>query len=139
MLSSILFAADPSAPAGGIFNSSGFVALVSTAGALGVAYIVNVLAKRRTAAKHPDRMATIFDGYEKLITQQQEEIGRKSSTITTLEDAINRLELQLEETRRLLEKARSELAESKEHNINLKAQLDVMRKEYKHESQPAKS
>jgi len=112
-------------------NSPVVVTIVSSVGAIIVAYIANIWAKHRREARHPDRMSTIFDGYEKLIAQQQDEISRKSVTISALEEATNRLEQQLNETRQLLDKAREELAESKQHNQELKSQLRNMRAEYK--------
>lgn len=118
-----------------LLDSAGFVALVSTGGTIAVAYIINVVAKKRRVSKPVDRMETIFDGYEKLIVQQQEEIVRKGATITQLEGAVNRLEEQLDETRKLLNRARGELRESKDHNRQLQVTLDDMKKDYKKATQ----
>lgn len=107
------------------------VAIISTIGGLGIAYIVNILAKKRRARAPKDRMETIFDGYEKLIVQQQVEIDRKGSAITSLEKIVERLEDELAQTRGLLAQAREELAKSRKQNEELKNQLLKMRKQYK--------
>lgn len=104
---------------------TGVCAIVGTY--LTVKYKDRVVAK---GGKPRDRMDTIFDGYEKLIEQQQEEISRKVQTISTLESAVVRLEAELDETRKLLTKARDELLESKEHNISLRHQLEAMKRDY---------
>ena len=104
--------------------------LITALGGLGIAYITYVLAKRHRAARPKDRMETIFDGYEKLISQQQVEIDRKSTAINSLENVINRLEEELTKTRELLGAARTELSESREQNEELKTQLIAMRKDY---------
>lgn len=104
--------------------------LITVVGGLGVAYITYVLAKRRRAARPKDRMETIFDGYEKLIKQQQVEIERKGSVIGSLENVVDRLEQELANTRELLNQARSDLSESRQQNDDLKSQLVLMRKDY---------
>ena len=84
----------------------------------------------KKAAKPRDRMDTIFDGYEKLIIQQQSEIERKGVVIQSLENAVDRLEQELTRTRALLDEARIELKESKSQNSKLRHQLDSMRRDY---------
>lgn len=77
-----------------------------------------------------DRMETIFDGYEKLILQQQAEIDRKTSVINSLEGIVGRLEQELMRTRQLLDTAQEELQETKKGNALLKSQFDTMRRDY---------
>lgn len=83
------------------------------------------------AEKPKDRMETIFDGYENLIKQQQVEIGRKGSVITSLEGVVDRLEQELAATRDLLTATRDELEMAKKHNKDLKTQLEQMKTEYR--------
>lgn len=77
-----------------------------------------------------DRMETIFDGYEKLILQQQAEIDRKTSVINSLEGIVDRLEQELMRTRQLLDTAQEELQETKKDSAMLKSQFDTMRRDY---------
>lgn len=77
-----------------------------------------------------DRMETIFDGYEKLIMQQQAEIDRKTSVINSLEGIVDRLEQELMRTRQLLDTAQEELQETKKESAMLKSQFDTMRRDY---------
>ena len=86
--------------------------------------------KVKKPSKPKDRMDTIFDGYEKLIVQQQSEIDRKGMVIQSLENVVDRLEQELTRTRMLLDEARTELNESKKQNKSLRHQLESMRKEY---------
>lgn len=83
------------------------------------------------AEKPKDRMETIFDGYENLIKQQQVEITRKGSVITSLEGVVDRLEKELNATRDLLGEARDELQTATQHNKDLRHQLDLMKTEYR--------
>lgn len=86
---------------------------------------------KKTAPNKPkDRMDTIFDGYEKLILQQQQEIDRKQTVVGHLENIIENLERELATTRDLLATTKDELAETKQQNIALKSQLARMRKDY---------
>lgn len=106
------------------------IAIISTVGGVAIAYITYVLARRKKASAPKDRMETIFDGYEKLITQQQAEIERKGSVITSLENVVQRLEDELAKTRTLLNEAREDLSNTREQNEELKTQLLDMRKQY---------
>lgn len=86
---------------------------------------------RKAAPNKPkDRMDTIFDGYEKLILQQQTEIDRKQVVIGNLEDIIENLERELATTRDLLATTKDEVAETKRQNYALKEQLTHMRRQY---------
>lgn len=105
--------------------------LITVLGGLGTVYIVKVIAKRRKENLPKDRMETIFDGYEKLIAQQQLEIDRKGAVIGSLENVVRRLEEELGNTRELLKQARTELSTAREQNEKLKTQLSKMRAEYK--------
>jgi len=108
------------------------VALISAAAGI-IATVITVKYKDRVVKKQDrpkDRMETIFDGYEKLIISQQEEISRKSHVINSLEKVVDRLEDELHQTRQLLEDAREELRMSTDQNNNLKTQLAGMKKDY---------
>lgn len=115
--------------------SSGDVQIITTVltviGGLGATYITYVVAKRHKDAKPKDRMETIFDGYEKLIAQQQIEIDRKGGVITSLENVVDRLEEELAHTRELLNQARQDLSLAREQNEELKSQLASMKRDYK--------
>lgn len=84
----------------------------------------------KKAERPKDRMETIFDGYEKLILQQQVEIERKSEMITSLESIIGRLQDEVTRTQGLLSAAQSELKETEANNATLKRQLEQMRRDY---------
>lgn len=108
------------------------VALISAAAGI-IATVITVKYKDRVVKrtdKPKDRMETIFDGYEKLIVSQQEEIKRKSHVINSLEKVVDRLEDELNQTRTLLQDAREELEESTRQNQLLTKQLNGMKKDY---------
>lgn len=86
--------------------------------------------RKTTSSKPRDRMDTIFDGYERLILQQQTEIERKQGVISSLEDIIDKLEHELETTRSLLSSTKAEMAETRRTNTDLKHHLTRLRKEY---------
>lgn len=86
---------------------------------------------RKTAPNKPkDRMDTIFDGYERLILQQQTEIERKQGVIQNLENIVDNLEHELETTRELLNATKAEMTETRRTNSDLKHHLTRLRKEY---------
>lgn len=93
----------------------------------------NVILSRNKEAPPKDRMEQIFDGYEKLIIQQQEDIQRKTNIITGLEDIVDKLRSDLDHTTDLLEQAREEVRESKKQNSQMKHQLDSLKKGYSHD------
>jgi hypothetical protein len=110
------------------------VTIISTLGGIIITYLTikykaQILKKAGRAPK--DRMETIFDGYEKLIVQQQLEIDRKGGVISSLEAVVKRLEEELAHTRTLLNEARQDLSETREQNETFKQQLAAMRREYK--------
>lgn len=97
----------------------------------------NRIVTKNAPHKPKDRMDTIFDGYEKLILQQQQEIDRKQVVIGNLEDIVDNLERELNasretlaSTKSLLAEAKHELRVAKDQNIKLTEQLAAMRKEY---------
>lgn len=116
------------------FNSQVAVALIATAGGIITTLLTvkyrGLVVKRGAPQRPKDRMDTIFDGYEKLILQQQQEIDRKQTVIQSLEDIVDNLERELVTTRQLLIATKDEVAETKRQNISLKAQLNHLRKEY---------
>ena len=107
---------------------------VITVGLLGVKYRDKIIKKEE---KPKDRIDIIFDGYESLIKQQNEEIIRKDQLIDRLDIANKRLGEALaeaqkvnEDTRKLLELTRKELADAKLQNDQLTKQLAVVRQDY---------
>lgn len=93
----------------------------------------NGVKNKNKAAPPRDRMDTIFEGYEKLITQQQEDIERKTSLIQSLEGLVEQLRKDLDKTTGLLERARTEVREAKESNKEMARQLGVLKQDYKTE------
>lgn len=111
------------------------ISVISTIGGIIIAYIVNVASKKvqqKKAESQPkDRMEQMFDGYERLIKQKDKEDDRKVKAMQSLEEeliftrqTVTRLENALAETQR-------ELEVSREENVELRAMLQEMRKEYK--------
>lgn len=91
----------------------------------------NVLVKKNRTAPPKDRMETIFEGYEKLIVQQQGDIERKTGIIHGLEEIVKQLRIDLDKTTTLLDKAREEVRESKHQNKQMQHQLDVIKSDYR--------
>lgn len=83
--------------------------------------------KRRQRSKKPDRMDTIYDGYEKLIITQQHEISRKTEIVSRLEKIVDTLELELLDTKRILQETKDDLYEARQQNIQFKKDLNDMR------------
>lgn len=109
------------------------IALISTLGGITVAYITvkyKDMVVKKITRQPKDRMETIFDGYENLIQQQQQDIDRKVKHIGRLESIIDRLEMELLETKSMLNEAKNEARKSQSQNIELQAQLKKLRKEY---------
>jgi hypothetical protein len=106
------------------------VALISTLGAVAVAYIVNILAKRRKALAPKDRMENIFDGYEGLIKRQDEALNYKDDQLRDTRAMLRRMQKQIDDMNILVEKQRIELEKERRANIELHEQLNAMRKQY---------
>lgn len=85
---------------------------------------------RKLSNKPKDRMDTIFDGYEKLIKQQQEDIERKQNHIDHLQVLINKQREQLEASQTMIDVLRDDLNESRRKNKTLEVQLKGMKKDY---------
>lgn len=119
-------------------NSEVLIAFIAAAGGIITTYLTVKYKDRivKRADKPKDRMETIFDGYENLIKQQQIEIGRKGEVITSLEGVVDRLEKELQVTRKLLNTARDELTMATQHNRDLREQLGMMKKEYQTSHKP---
>ena len=108
---------------------------VITVGLLGVKYRDKIIKKEE---KPKDRIDIIFDGYESLIKQQKEEISAKAKQLEKQKDISNKrlgealAEAQKvnEDTRKLLELTRKELADAKLQNDQLTKQLAVVRQDY---------
>lgn len=116
------------------FDDQVLVALIAAVAGIITTWLTvkyrNRVVRQNAPNKPKDRMDTIFDGYEKLILQQQTEIDRKQSVITNLEDIVDNLERELQTTRELLGTTKDEVAETKRQNIELKDHLARMRREY---------
>lgn len=107
------------------------ISAVSTVGGIVIAYIVNVIAKKSKISRPKDRMENIFDGYDKLIAQQQDDIGRKTLHIEHLQTLIDRQREQLEESQTMIDNLRDELEDAKGRNQDLRDQLNSMKKDYR--------
>lgn len=88
------------------------------------------LAARNREQKPKDRMDTIFDGYEKLIVEQQKDIERKATQLASTQTIVEQLQKELDDTRDLVRKQQEELEESRELNLELQKQLADMKREY---------
>lgn len=84
--------------------------------------------QKRRKRNMPDRLGTIYDGYEKLILQQQHEIERKTDVVGRLEKAVDVLETELNDTKSLLQETKDELFEARRQNIEFKKELAIMRR-----------
>ncbi len=122
-------------PSNPVISPEVLIALIAGVGGIVTTWLTVKYKDRviKKTEKPKDRMETIFDGYEKLIVSQQEEIGRKSHVIKSLERVVDRLEDELHQTRKLLEDAREEVVQSQVQNNLLRKQLDGMKKDYKDE------
>lgn len=110
------------------------VALIAAIGGIVTTWLTvkykDRIIKKTALSKPKDRMDTIFEGYEKLILQQQTEIDRKQLVIENLEKIVGHLEQELATTKELLGATKDEVAETKRQNSDLKAVLKKMRKDY---------
>lgn len=77
-----------------------------------------------------DRMDTIFDGYENLIKQQQEDILRKQRQLEDTQSIIERLQDEIDQTREIVRLQRVELETYKLTNKQLIEQLEQMKRNY---------
>lgn len=107
------------------------VAIISSIGGVGIALVTRLIAQRRRKALPPDRMQVIFEGYEKLLKNQQVDIDRKSASIVSLEAVVHQLEDELDKIRDTLNQTRTELSTARIENEQLKVQLSDMRTNYK--------
>lgn len=118
----------------GDVDSSVLVALVAATGGVITTWLTvkykHLVTGKSDEQKPMSRMDTIYDGYEKLILQQQAEIERKSGLVDHLEKIVAALEKELEETKRLLTETKSELIESNANNERMRKQLKTMRQDY---------
>jgi septal ring factor EnvC (AmiA/AmiB activator) len=110
------------------------IALIAAVGGIITTWLTvkykHLVVKKASPARPRDRMDTIFDGYEKLILQQQTEIDRKQDVVAHLENIIENLEQELATTRELLSATKDELGATKRQNTEMKEQLHQMRKDY---------
>lgn len=111
------------------------VALVSVIGSVIVTYLTvkyknTITRKIRNEPK--DRMDTIFDGYEKLIKQQQDDIQFKQLNIASLQIIIDKQREQIEESQHMIDTLKQELENARTRNLDLQDQLSHMKEDYKH-------
>lgn len=92
-------------------------------------YKDRIVARNRDQ-KPKDRMDTIFDGYEKLILQQQADIERKTVQIVSTQKIVEQLQKELDNTKELVHRQQDELEDSRQRNLELQSQLTDMKKEY---------
>lgn len=116
-------------------NSQVWVAIIAAVGGIATTWLTvkykDRIIRRTVSPQRPkDRMDRIFDGYEKLIIQQQHEIDRKTSVISSLENIVEKLEQELATTKDLLSETKSEVAETRQQNSELKTHLQRLRVEY---------
>lgn len=116
----------------GLSDSTVLIALISAITSI-VGTLITVRAKRHVNKKNlptdSQRKGVIYDGYENLIKGQQEEIDRKTKLIGHLETLVDQLDQDLRDTRNLLEETKMELKQAKHQNLQMKTQLDQLRKE----------
>lgn len=89
------------------------------------------IAERNREEKPRERMETIFDGYEKLIKQQQVDIERKQTQLDRTQKLVDQLQTDLNSTRSIVDRLREELEEEKYLNLDLQKQLKIMKRDYK--------
>lgn len=85
------------------------------------------IATRNLRRQPKDRMETIFDGYEKLIRQQQLDIDRKAKQLDQTQLAITHLQDELDKTKDIIQQYQEELMASREANRELVTQLDTIK------------
>lgn len=121
-----------------VFNTQVVVTLISTLGAVVGTYLTvkykDHIVKMRRKSEPKDRMETIFDGYENLIKQQQQDIARKSILIDHLERAMRKLAKELDESKRMIDQLKTDIEDATEQNTQLRQQLVTLKKEYAGES-----
>lgn len=116
-------------------DSSVWVAVISTIGGLGIAYISNVVAKQR-ASRHPKDASTIFDEYAALIKQQRIDNDRKQKQLLQTDALISQLQTRLDDMRELNGRQRLELAGCQRANAELSKQLTDLRAQLSGPSTP---
>lgn len=104
-------------------------AIISTAGGILIAYIVNVLGKK-VKTKPVDRVEAMFDGYERLIHQKDIEDQRKAALLDELEAELAAARCMVKKLEEALAMTQKELERSRQENMDLKETLTKMRKEY---------
>jgi Skp family chaperone for outer membrane proteins len=111
-------------------SASVSIAFISTFGGIAVAYIVNVMSKRRRAAAPKDRMENIFDGYEGLIKRQDEALAYKDQQLKRNQELLDNMQRQIDKMSLLVESQRQELDQERAINRDLHDQLDSLRRQY---------
>lgn len=110
------------------------VVLISTLGGIVTTYLTvkykDKVFKPKIKTQPISRIDTIFDGYEKLIQQQQLDIERKALFIEHLQKAVDQLRSDLDKTEDLLNDTRTELDREKARSEQLQSQLSSMKKDY---------
>jgi chromosome segregation ATPase len=110
------------------------IALISTGGGVLITWLTlkykDGLKKKNVAKAPKDRMESIFDGYESLIRELKEDSVRKSVIIENLQVIIDTQRDEINKSQSLINKLRDEVDDSTSHAVELKTQLDKMKKDY---------
>lgn len=93
-------------------------------------YYRNKSLSSKNASKPKDRMDLIFEGYEKLIKEQQLEIDRKARAIEHYEKLITAHREQVDALEQEIEKLKEELREAEEARKVLLKELEDLKKKF---------
>lgn len=106
-------------------------AAIYSAGAVAAAVITVVFSRSRSSAKKPkNRVDTIFDGYDKLMRLQQQELDRKGAQVDQADKLVNQLQARLSETQGLIKTLRAELELNKKTIAELLKELEKIKAKF---------
>ena len=86
--------------------------------------------KAEKPAKPKDRIETIFDGYEKLIREQEKAIVAKERQLEQSQGLLDQLQEELNRTREIVTMQQEEIQETREYNRALKQELASLKKQF---------
>lgn len=86
--------------------------------------------KAEKPTKPKDRIETIFDGYEKLIREQDKAIATKERQLEQTQGIIDQLQEELNRTREIVTLQQKELEATRESNLALKNELKMLKKQF---------
>lgn len=84
----------------------------------------------KVGKKPRDRIDIIFDGYEKLLKQQQIESGHKDVVIQRLDKLVEALRAQLNEAERIIGTLKEDLVDERREAAYMRRQLKQMKTDY---------